>query len=310
MQSSPKSDTPTGLGPLLIVDGHCYAYRAFFAIAGLTSPLGKPVNALYGFIRGVMKMRERIRPARMVVVWDGGLAAGRMALLPGYKAQRPELPAGLAPQLDEMVAYLGAAGIGSLRMEGCEADDCIAVLAAQAEAAGLPTIIASSDKDFMQLVSDRVRLLVPHDKTEALWDAAQVRQKTGVEPTQIVDWLSLIGDSVDNIPGVEGVGLKTATDLLSKFGSIDAMYARLGEIGSERLRSRLQSAEESVRRNQQLIKLNSAIPCDLSVEDLVVGEVNHEELRRLYSDWGFRKLLQGLEESRAGELFHEQAHAN
>jgi DNA polymerase-1 len=280
-------------------------------VTSLTSPSGRPVNAIYGFIRMLEKMRDRLQPSRLVVVWDGGLAAGRKALLPDYKAQRPDLPDALASQLDDMVAYLGAAGICSLRMEGCEADDCIAVLALQADKAGLPTVIASSDKDFMQLVSGNVRLLVPHDKSENLWDAAQVKQKTGVEPTQIVDWLSLVGDSVDNIPGVDGIGLKIAADLLGKFGSIDAMYARLGEVSSERLRSRLQAAEEAVRRNQQLIRLNSSIPFDMAVADLVVADPKVEELGRLYAGWGFKKMLQALDDLRGktDDLFHEQTHA-
>jgi len=300
-----------GSGPLLIVDGHCYAYRAFFGIRSLTSPSGQPVNAIYGFIRMLEKMRDRIKPSRLGVVWDGGLAASRMALLPGYKAHRPELPDALASQLDEMVEYLGAAGICSLRMEGCEADDAIAVLAVQADKAGLATVIASSDKDFMQLVSGNVRLLVPHDKSEKLWDAAQVKQKTGVEPTQIVDWLSLVGDSVDNIPGVDGIGLKIAADLLSKFGSIDAIYARLGEVSSERVRSRLQAAEEAVRRNQQMIRLNCENPCDLAVENLVIADPKVEELGRLYAGWGFKKMLQALDDLRGktDDLFHEQIHA-
>jgi len=302
-------DRPAG-GALLIVDGHCYAYRAFFGIATLTSPSGRPTNAIYGFIRMLGKVQARLQPTHTVVVWDGGLAAERMKLLPEYKAQRAEMPAGLAPQLDGMVEYLRAAGVCSLRKEGCEADDCIAALTAQAAAAGLPVVIASSDKDFMQLVSDGVKLLVPHDKTESLWDAGQVRQKTGVGPGQIVDWLSLVGDASDNIPGVAGIGAKIAADLLGQFGTIDVMYARLPEVRSERVRARLQAGEETVRRNQQLIRLNDSMRCDLQLEDLAARESDGEQLRRLYSGWGFKNLLQALEQSnrpKTEDLFHEHA---
>jgi DNA polymerase-1 len=292
---------------LLIVDGHCYAYRAFYGIAAsLTSPSGQPTNAIYGFIRMLGKMQARLQPSHTVVVWDDGLAADRMTLLPEYKAQRAEMPAGLATQLDQIVEYLRAAGICSLRKEGCEADDCIAALAAQAAAAGLPVVIASSDKDFMQLVSDAVKLLVPQDKTEKLWDADQVKQKTGVAPAQIVDWLSLVGDSSDNIPGVPGIGPKNAADLLGQFGGVEAVYARLPEVKSERLRTRLQAARETVRRNQQLIRLRDRLPCELRVEDLAVRRGNAEELRRLYSGWGFKNLLQTMEnQSRSDDLFNE-----
>jgi DNA polymerase-1 len=298
---------------LLIVDGHCYAYRAFFGIASLTSPSGRPTNAIYGFIRMLGKARDRARPWRTVVVWDGGLAAERMALLPDYKAQRASMPADLAPQLDEIAEYLRAAGVLSLRKEGCEADDCIAALTVQAAAEGLPVVIASSDKDFMQLVSSGVKLLVPHDKTENLWDAAQVRRKTGVEPGQIVDWLSLVGDASDNIPGVAGIGLKIAADLMGQFGSVDVLYERLAEVRSERLRAHLQAEEETVRRNQQLIRLRDAMRCELPLEELAALESDAEELRRLYSGWGFKNLLQTLAQTGlpdTEDLFHEHAHAS
>jgi DNA polymerase-1 len=312
MQNSLTTSNPPPAGSLLIVDGHCYAYRAFFGIASLSSPSGQPTNAIYGFIRMLGKVRERVRPALAVVVWDGGLAPERMSLLPEYKAQRADMPAGLAPQLDGMVDYLRAAGVFSLMKEGCEADDCIAALAARAAASGLPVVIASSDKDFMQLVSSNIRLLVPHDKSESLWDAAQVRRKTGVEPAQIVDWLSLVGDASDNIPGVPGIGLKIAADLLGQFGSIDVLYARLAEVRSARVRASLQAAEEAVRRNQHLIRLNVTMNCDLSWQDLAARHGDAAQLRRLYSGWGFKNLLQSLQPTSSpntDELFPETTHA-
>jgi DNA polymerase-1 len=301
---------PSASGTLLIVDGHCYAYRAYHGIASLSSPGGRPTNAIYGFIRMVGKVQGRVQPTHAVVVWDWGMAAERMALLPEYKAQRPEMPAGLATQLDGMAEYLRAAGVYSLAKEGCEADDSIAALTARAAGAGLAVVIASSDKDFMQLVSRQVKLLVPQDKTESLWDGAQVKQKTGVEPAQIVDWLSLAGDASDNIGGVPGIGLKIAADLMGQFGSIDVMYQRLPEVRSERLRTRLAAEEGTVRRNQQLIRLRESMPCELSLEELAVRESDAEELRRLYSGWGFKHLLEALEETtrpKTEELFHEHA---
>ena len=312
MQNNLTSSRPPAAGPLLIVDGHCYAYRAFFGIATLTSPSGRPTNAIYGFIRMLGKARERARPTHTAVIWDGGLAAERMALLPQYKAQRAEMPAGLAPQLDGMADYLRAAGIFSWMKEGCEADDCIAALAVRAAGSGLAAVIASSDKDFMQLVCGGVKLLVPQDKTESLWDEAQVRRKTGVEPAQIVDWLSLVGDASDNIPGVPGIGLKIAADLLGQFGSIDVMYKRLAEVRSERVRTGLQAAEEVVRRNQQLIRLRNDMPYELPWEELAARESDAEELRRLYRGWGFKNLLRQLEATalpKTEELFHENATA-
>jgi DNA polymerase-1 len=310
MQSSPTSQNPARKR-LLIVDGHAFAYRAFFAIRSLSSPDGAATNAIFGFIRMLGRMQAKVRPTHLIVIWDGGLAQERTALHPAYKAQRPEMPRDLEQQLDQIVAFLRAAGVYSLMHEGCEADDGIAALTRQAVARGLEVVIASSDKDFMQLVAPEVRLLNPHDKTDTLAGVEEVRAKTGVEPTQIADWLSLIGDSVDNIPGVPGVGAKTATDLLRQFGSIDAMYRRIEEIGSERLRSSLRNSEVLVRRNQQLVRLKFEMPYDVLLEDLACKPMDAAALRQLYARWGFKTLLRELDQAGppSGELFHETAGA-
>jgi len=310
MQSSPTSETPARQ-PLLIVDGHAFAYRAFFAIRSLSSPDGAATNAIYGFIRMLGRMQAKIRPSHLAVVWDGGLAPERMSLHPEYKAQRPEMPCDLEKQLDEIVAYLRAANIFSLLQDSCEADDLIATLSRRAVAAGMEVVIASSDKDFMQLVSPNVRLLNPHDKTESLMGVEEVRAKTGVEPTQIADWLSLMGDSVDNIPGVPGVGAKTARDLLRQFGSVDAMYRRIEEVGPERLRTSLQAAEKLVRRNQQLVRLNEEAPCKVSMEELACKPGDAASLRPLYARWGFKSMLRELEPAPvpASDFFPETAGA-
>jgi DNA polymerase-1 len=282
---------------LLIVDGHAYAYRAFHAIRGLRSPDGQPTNALYGFIKMLAKMRAVIEPTHLIVVWDGGLSAERMAVLPEYKAQRPAMPEDLKPQLDGMTGYLKAAGLASFCREGVEADDYIACLARRAADAGMAVVIASADKDFMQLVSKRVGLLNPNDKTEMIWADQQVRAKTGVDPLQIVDWLSLTGDSVDNIPGVPGVGPKTAAELLNQFGSVCVLYERLDEVKSEKLRANLRAAEDAVRRNRALIRLRDDLPCECSPEELAEKPADAGRLRELYRRWGFKTLLATLEKS-------------
>ena len=175
---------------VLIVDGHAYAYRAFYAIRELRSPSGGPTNAVYGFVKMLAKMRAAVRPTHLIVVWDGGLSAERLAALPEYKAHRPEMPDDLKPQLGEMVSYLKAAGTASFCRDGVEADDYIACLARRAAEAGMAAVIASSDKDFMQLVSARVGLWNPGDKAAGVWRREQVVAKTGVEPEQVVDWLA------------------------------------------------------------------------------------------------------------------------
>jgi len=310
MQSSPTSEIPPRRR-LLIVDGHAFAYRAFFAIRSLSAPDGAATNAIYGFIRMLGRMQAKVRPSHLAVVWDGGLAAERMALLPEYKAQRPEMPRDLEHQLDQIVDYLRAAGIASLWQDSCEADDLIAALTRLAAAESLEVVIASSDKDFMQLVSPDVRLLNPQDKTDTLWGVEEVKAKTGVEPTQIVDWLSLMGDSVDNIPGVPGVGAKTATELLRRFNSMDGLYQRLEEVRQDRLRVNLQASEEVVRRNQKLVQLNCEVPCEVSLEELVGKPSDAAALRGLFVRWGFKSLLRELDQAGlpTGDFFPQAAGA-
>ena len=278
----------------MIVDGHAYAYRAFHAIRELRGPDGRPTNAIYGFVKMLEKMRLALKPEYLMVVWDGGLSAERMTVLPEYKAHRPEMPDDLRPQFDEIANYLTAAGIASYRGDGVEADDYIACLARKAAENGWDVVIASSDKDFMQLVSARIGLLNPNDKTGAVWTREQVVAKAGVEPKQVADWLALMGDAVDNIPGVPGVGPKTAAELVKQFGSVAALFERLTEVKSERLRTALCSSEQNVRRNLELVRLHE-VPCEFTADRLAVRPPDNERLRQLFQCWGFRGMLEALE---------------
>lgn len=244
----------------------------------------------------LMKMQAAVKPTHAIVVWDGGLSAARQVALPGYKAQRPEMPADLESQLDEIGRYLAAANVVSFCRDGVEADDYIACLTRAAkQQACWEVVIASADKDFMQLVAPGIGLLNPNDKSEAIWTAAQVQAKTGVDPQQIVDWLSLVGDSVDNIPGVPGVGPKTATELLRQFGSVAELYRRLDEVKSARIRAALQTAEANVRRNQKLVRLQDDLDCEFSPVLLAEQPVNVGKLVELFGEWGFRSLRAELE---------------
>jgi DNA polymerase-1 len=236
-----------------------------------------------------------VKPSHIAILWDGGLDAQRMALHPEYKAQRPASPADLDRQISEIQEYLSEAGFPSCQQDGVEADDLICALSNEAVAEGFEVVIASSDKDFMQLVSERVGILNPNDKSETIWGAAQVREKTGVEPNQVLDWLCLLGDSVDNIPGVPGVGPKTAADLLKEFGSVDGIYKRLTEVKSERVRNALRDAEALVRKNQELIRLNCDAPVELDVRGCLVRAANEPRLVELYRRWGFKTMLAELE---------------
>lgn len=277
---------------LLIVDGHAYAYRAYHAIRELSSPTGAPTNAIYGFIKMLGKLQLQLDPSHAVVVWDGGLSSERTVEHPAYKAQRPPMPETLGPQIDSINDYLSAAGISSCCRDGVEADDWIAAFADRIPG-DMPVVVASSDKDFMQLVSTRVGLVNPNDKSEKVWTAEDVVAKSGVAPEQIVDWLSLIGDSVDNISGVPGVGPKTATDLLKQFETVENLYSRLDAVKSDRLRQSLAASKDVVLRNQRLIRLKPAeLPVNL--EETAIQPSNPERLRVLYAEWGFKTMLAQL----------------
>ena len=197
------------------------------------------------------------------------------------------MPDDMEVQLDEMVEYLEAEGWASVCDDGVEADDRIGQLAKRAEAEGFEVAIASSDKDFLQLINDRVKMWNPADKSGVPMDADAVVAKTGVQPSQIVDWLSLVGDAADNIPGVPGVGVKTAAALLNEFGSVDGIYGRLAEVKRDKQRESLAAAEAVVRRNQSLVALKLDLPGAPGLDDLRRGFQDTARLEKLYKVMGF-----------------------
>ncbi len=282
---------------LLIIDGHAFAYRAFFAIRGLSSPSGQPTNAIYGFIKMLEKLEASFLPSHTVVVWDGGLDEDRVEGLVDYKAQRDPMPDDMEVQLDEIVTYLEANGIASICDDGIEADDRIGQLAKRAEEEGYDVAIASSDKDFFQLINDRVKMLNPADKSGEPMDADAVEAKTGVRPHQIVDWLSLVGDAADNIPGVPGIGVKTAASLLNEFGSVDGIYERLVEVKRDKQRESLAIFESNVRRNQKLVALKFNLPMEPELDSLRKGFEDTNKLNKLYKKWGFKTSLTNFKKS-------------
>jgi DNA polymerase-1 len=293
---------------LVLVDGHAYAYRAFHAIRSLSSPQGEPTNAIFGFIKMVERLLELWKPSHLAVVWDGGLAAERVAELPGYKAQRPPMPETLGRQIESIEEWLKASAIRSLCQAGVEADDWIGTLARGLSVQIGQVLIASSDKDFMQLVDDRIGLVNPSESAARIWTVEDVKAKTGVRPEQVVDWLSLVGDAVDNIEGVSGIGPKRAAELLRIFGSVDGIFENLERVENARMREKLRISQSVVRRNQRLIGLKDAGE-HARASELQMGVRDCAALGKLYERWGFRSLLDGLmrPEWRQGDLFGQTA---
>jgi DNA polymerase I len=281
---------------VLLYDAYSLIYRAFFAIRNLTGPDGEPVNAIYGLTKMLKKMAADHAPSHHAVVFDLGAPQKRLALLPSYKAQRPPTPPALEMQLPAIREILQALCIPIVEIEGDEADDIIATLAVQAANAGRNVLIASNDKDFMQIVGPRIRLLRPDGKETVIVDPAGVTTRFGVTPGQMVDFLSLLGDSVDNIPGAPGVGEKTAAQLLQAYGTLENLLARVSEIAKPKLRETLITSAERLRANRHLIALQTDVPLSVDPEALKVHPPDTAALAVLYRRFGFKSLLAELTE--------------
>lgn len=265
---------------LLLVDAMALAYRAFHAIPPLNAKDGTPTNAILGFIKAIRHLQERFQPAKQAVIFDGGLPAERMELLPSYKAQREEMPDALHRQLPILDEFLDAAGIARIRVQGEEADDVMATLAIQAASDGSRVVLATNDKDLYQVVSNSITMVAPV-KDAPVMGIPEVQAKTGVPPAQIPSWLALTGDAVDNIPGVPGVGPKTAARLLKQFGSLERIWAGLDEVSGDKLRDALRASREDVIRNLALVTLNTAIADVPNVESLTVKPGDVRAMREL-----------------------------
>ena len=280
-------------------------YRAFYAIRHLTGPAGEPVNAIYGCTKMLRKYLAEHRPTHCAVVFDLGPPRQRLAILPSYKAQRPPTPPDLTAQLPAIREILRALRLPVVERDGDEADDIIATLAKRTARAGQSVLIVSNDKDFAQLVDDQIRLLRSGTKTDQVYDTPAVQTKYGVLPTQIVDLFSLIGDSVDNIPGVPGVGEKTATALLQQFQNLDQLLAHPAEIASPKLRATLIQSADRLRLNRQLIQLDQTVEVAADWSDLRIQPPDYPALVAALQQHGFQSLLKEIEhESRQGaDLF-------
>lgn len=279
-----------------MVDGAAHLYRSFFGIKSLSTRGGTPTNAVYGFIRAIHQFQQIWNPSHLVVAWDGGTPVERLERLPSYKSQRPPMPDALREQIAPIMEYLELAAVPVIRLDRQEADDVLASLATWAAAEGADQVlIASSDKDLFQLVDDRVSLIAA-SKDEPKMDREAVYAKTGVYPGQIVDWLSLTGDTADNIPGVEGLGPKTAAKLLGQFGSLASLWGRLAEVEPERIRIRLEAARALVENNVRLIQLRRDLACAPGWDVLAVRPESPAKLRPYYERLEFHSLLKGLEQ--------------
>jgi DNA polymerase-1 len=280
---------------LIVIDAMGAIYRAFYAIKELSTADGRPTNAVFGFIRMITMIRETWHPTHWAVVFEGGLPEERMELVPEYKGNRDPMPDPLSQQLDVIEEYLELAAIPSVCVEGEEADDAMAALAIIAKKKGMETLIATSDKDLYQVVCKSINIIPLSGHQEAM-DSSKVKEKMGVNPSQIAAWLALVGDSADNIPGVPGIGPKTASKLLNAYKTLDGIWENIESIEREKLRDTLREYEALARKNEEMVTLRTAIDCDTSLDELCVAPPDTSKLLAFFEDLEFKAMARALKE--------------
>ncbi len=282
-----------------LIDGSSYIFRAFFALPRLTNSSGMPTQAIYGFTNMTLKFIRTYHPEYLAVVLDAGRETFRNQIYGNYKGNRPEAPPDLVPQFPYIRKVLKALNVMVLELEGFEADDIIATLSKDFSTRGLEVIVVSGDKDLMQLVSEKVKLL---DTAKGKWIGVEgVKERFGVEPERVTQVMGLMGDSIDNIPGVKGVGEKTAAALIQKYQSLENLFAHLDELeeselkGARRVRKALMEGREAAFLSRELATVRTDAPVQVALEQLRYQGSGKDKLRELFTELDFTQLLKALD---------------
>jgi len=276
---------------LYLIDGHNVLYRTFYGVPRLSAPDGTPTNAILGVARILLKILKEDRPAAIAAAFDSREPTPRHALYPEYKATRLKVPEDLASQIPLVMEVIDALGVPRVQVPGAEADDIIGTLSRMAEEKGMEVVIVSSDKDLYQLVSPGVR--VRDSLKEKIVGEAEVRETFGVAPAQVVDLLALSGDPSDNVPGVPGIGEKTAAELIREFGSLEELLAHTDRLKGSR-REKIEKNAEAARLCRVLMTIDRSVPLKEALEDLAPRPMQKARVSSLFRKLGFRKLLEEL----------------
>ena len=290
---------------LFLIDGNSLAYRAFFALPeSISTSDGRPTNAIFGFASMLVKILTDYGQVPTVVVWDAGMS-GRKEISPDYKAQRSTRPDLLKLQWPHLRPLVEAFGYRNISVEGFEADDVIAALAEQAKQRGIPVMVVTGDRDAYQLVDDGVRIMsTSRGVTDTkVYDREGVIERYGIPPELVPDFIGLKGDTSDNIPGVPGIGDKTAADLLQKFGDLEGVLASIDQITGAKRKQNLTEHADNARMCKMLATMVRDIPIDLDLEAEFTRTPDRANLRQVFRDWELRDPLRRLEEAlEAAEL--------
>ena len=277
---------------LVLVDGSGYIFRAFHGLPMMTRPDGTPINAVFGFTKMLLKLTADLKPSHVVVIFDAGRVTFRNDIYPEYKANRSEPPEELVPQFPLVREAAEAMSLPVLEMPGFEADDLIASFARAAENQNMSCLIVSSDKDLMQLVRGSVSMLDPM-KNRTI-GAPEVIEKFGVSPDKVVDVQSLAGDPTDNVPGVPGIGIKTAAELINQFGDLDSLLAGAGTIKQPKRRENLINFAEQAHISRQLVCLKDDVDLPFSIDQLQTPARDQDRLMAFLAEQGFKSLIASL----------------
>jgi DNA polymerase-1 len=280
---------------IYLIDGHSYAYRAFHAIRQLTDSSGLALNAVYGFTRMLLKLIKEEKPDYIAVAFDTPSKTFRHELYNAYKANRAEQPEEMRHQIPLIKDVVNALNIPIFEMDGFEADDVLATLATRAEAADIDAVIVTSDKDMLQLVSDGIGVLNPH-KENVLYDAAGVAARFGVGPEKVRDLMAMAGDPTDNVPGVPGIGLKTAADLLKEYGTLEGVFEHIDEIKGPKRRDNLRENKDLALLSRDLVTVRCDVPLEIDIEGCKIQEYDQKKLIELLKRFEFRSLVNELVE--------------
>jgi DNA polymerase-1 len=292
-----------GKPTLLLIDGSSYIFRAFFALPPLSNSRGTPTNATLGFTNMLLKMIKEFHPKLLAVAFDARGPSFRNEVYSAYKANRPAMPERLSLQIPYIKQIVEGFKIAILEREGYEADDLIGTIARRAVGEGYPVQVITGDKDIFQLIDTDITTL--DTMKNKSFGIKEVRDRFGVEPNQLVDLLALAGDAIDNIPGVPGIGLKTAATLIREFGSLENLLTNVEEVAKSSVREKLIAFADQARLSRQLATIDRDVPLDCRLEDfLFSGEVK-EDLKDIFKELEFTKLLRELPASERHQTNYE-----
>ena len=277
---------------LYLIDGSSTIYRAYFALKSLSSSKGFPTNAIYGFTAMLVKLLEDYHPEYLGIVFDSKAPTFRHKMYDSYKAARPGMPDDLSIQIPYIKQIIHGFRINALELEGCEADDVIGTIAKQASAANIPTIIISSDKDFCQLIDENISAFDP--RTNKLSGIKEVQERFGVTPDKVVEVLGLSGDASDNIPGVAGIGEKTAIKLIQQYQAIENLYAHLEKITEQNLRNKLRQGYESACLSKDLVTIDTKLPLPFDLQLFRTDKPDPDILEPIFKELEFIRFLKEI----------------